>query len=131
MELFAKIVYYIQPLTIFAKHFILFVLQGYEYASDKVKQKPGVLPFISQNIRTEISANLFFNSILSSHYYLTVRHQSQIQYTCLSFQIYSPLHLNTYNINQPLFICSSSSQLLLISLVKVKKCKANYTVLFY
>ena len=34
MELFAKIVDCVQPLTIFAKHLILFVSQGYEYASD-------------------------------------------------------------------------------------------------
>ena len=63
-----------QPLTIFAKHFILFVSQANEYASDKTKQNPGVLSFISQKIRTAISANLFLNSILSSHYYLAVRH---------------------------------------------------------
>ena len=41
---------------------------------DKTKQNPGVLSFISQKIRTAISANLFSNSILSSHYYLAVRH---------------------------------------------------------
>ena len=35
MERFAKIVDCIQPLTIFAKHFISFVSQGYGYASDK------------------------------------------------------------------------------------------------
>ena len=46
-------------------------------------------------------------------------------------QIDSLLQLNTYNINQPLFTCSNSSQLLVISLVKVKKSKGNYTVLFY
>ena len=119
MELFAKIVDCIQPLTIFTEHFILFVSQGYEYVSDKTKQNPGVLSFTSEKIRTEISANLFLNSILSSHYYLAVRHQSQIQYMCLSFQIDSPLLLNTY-INQPLFTCSNSSQLLV-----------NYTVLLY
>ena len=74
MELFAKIVDCPQPLTIFAEHFILFVSQGYEYASDKTKQNPGALSFISQKIRTAISANLFFNSILSSHYYIAARH---------------------------------------------------------
>ena len=47
MELFPKIVDCIQPLTIFAKHFI-FVSQGYEYASEKTKQNTGVLSFISQ-----------------------------------------------------------------------------------
>ena len=47
------------------------------------------------------------------------------------FQIDSPLQLNTYNISQPLFTCSNSSQLLVISLVKVKKSKGNSTVLFY
>ena len=39
-----------QPLTIFAKHFILGVSQGYEYASDKTKQMPGALSFISHKI---------------------------------------------------------------------------------
>ena len=74
MELFVKIVYYIQPLTFFTEHFMLFVLKGYEYASDKTKQKSGALSFISQNIRTEISAIFFLNSILSSHYYPAMRH---------------------------------------------------------
>ena len=74
MGLFAKIVDCIQPLIIFAKHFMLFVLQGYEYASNKTKKTPGVLSFISQKIKTAISANLFLNSILSSYYYLAVRH---------------------------------------------------------
>ena len=67
MELFAKIVDCIQPLTIFSKHFILFVSQGYEYASDRTKQNPGILSFISQKISTAISANLFLNLILSSY----------------------------------------------------------------
>ena len=74
MELFAKIVDCTQPLTIFAEHFILFLSQGYEYAFDKTKQNSGVLSFISQKIRTAISANIFLNSILSSHYYPTMRH---------------------------------------------------------
>ena len=73
---------------------MLFVSQGYEYASDKTKQNPGVLSFISQKIRTAVSANLCLNSILCSHYYLAVR-KSQIQYMCLSFQNDSPLLLNT------------------------------------
>ena len=42
MELFAKIFDCFQPLT---KHFILFVSQSYEYASDKTKQNPGVFHF--------------------------------------------------------------------------------------
>ena len=37
-ELFAKIADCIQPLTIFAKHFILLVLQAYEYASIRVSK---------------------------------------------------------------------------------------------
>ena len=43
MELFAKIADCIQPLTIFAKHFMLGVSQGYEYASDKTKRNPCVM----------------------------------------------------------------------------------------
>ena len=34
------------PFTIFAKHFILGVSQGYEYAFDKTNQNPGVLLLI-------------------------------------------------------------------------------------
>ena len=48
MELFAKIIGCIQPLTIFAKRSILGVSQGYEYASNKSKQKPDALSVISQ-----------------------------------------------------------------------------------
>ena len=35
---------------------------------------------------------------------------SHIQYTCVSFQIDSPVKLNIYDINQPLFTCSNSPQ---------------------
>ena len=73
------------------------------YASVKTIQNPGVLSFISQNIRTAVFAILFLNLVLSSHYYLAVRSQSQIQYTFLSFQIDSPLQVNTYNIKPLLF----------------------------
>ena len=59
MELSSKIVDCIQPITIFAKHFILGVSQGHEYASDKAKQNPGALSLIPQKIRTAISANFF------------------------------------------------------------------------
>ena len=85
MEPFAKIVNSLLYSTIFAKRFILCVSQGYKYASDKTKQNASVLSFISQKIRAVIPANLFLNSILSSHYYPAVRHLSQIQNTCLSF----------------------------------------------
>ena len=60
MELFAKISDCIHPLTIFARHSILCVSQAYEYVVDKAKQKPGMLSFISQKIRTEISADFFY-----------------------------------------------------------------------
>ena len=60
----------------------------------KTKQNPGLLSFISQKIRTAVSANVCLNSILSSQYYIAVR-KSQIPYMCLSFQIDSPLQLNT------------------------------------
>ena len=118
-------------MTIFSKHFILFVLQGCEYASDKTKQNPGVLSFISQNIMAATSANLLLDQILFSNYYLAVRHKSHIQYTCLSFQTDSPFQLTTYDFNQSLFTCPNASQLLVISLVKVKKSKVNYAVLSY
>ena len=58
MELSAKIVDCIQSLTIFAKHFILVVSQGYEYASDKAKQTLGALSLIPQKLGLQ-SANFF------------------------------------------------------------------------
>ena len=58
MELFAIIVDCIQPLTIFAKDSILSVSQG-RCASGKTKEKLGALSFISQKIRTAISADFF------------------------------------------------------------------------
>ena len=59
MELFPKIVDCIQSLTILAKHFILGVSQGCEYASDKTKKNPAALSLISQKIWTAISADFF------------------------------------------------------------------------
>ena len=59
MELFAKIVDWIQPLTIFRKHSILGISQAFEYASDKTKEKPGAFSFMSQNIWNAISADFF------------------------------------------------------------------------
>ena len=59
MEFFAKMFYCIQPLAIFAKHFILGVSQSYEYVSDKTKQNSCALSFISQKIKSAISANFF------------------------------------------------------------------------
>ena len=53
MGLSSKTVDCIQPSTIFAKHFIVGVLQGYEYDSDKAKQNPGAFSLIPQKIRTE------------------------------------------------------------------------------
>ena len=58
MERFAKIVDFIRPLSVFSKHLILFVSQGYDCAFDKTKLNPSV---ISQKIRSAISANLFLN----------------------------------------------------------------------
>ena len=52
MELLVKIADCIQLLTIFAKPFILGVLQRHEYASDEAKQNPVVFSLILQKIRT-------------------------------------------------------------------------------
>ena len=49
MEYSAKIVDCIEPLTIFEKDFKRF-WQGYEYASDKSKQKPGALSLILKKL---------------------------------------------------------------------------------
>ena len=59
MELSGKIVDCIQPLTIFTKHFILGVSQGYDNVADRAKQIPGALSHIPQNISTAIFANFF------------------------------------------------------------------------
>ena len=61
LKLFAKIVACIYPLTIFAKHFILLISHGCEYALIKLN-------------RTEISATLFSSNFLSLHYYFAMRH---------------------------------------------------------
>ena len=63
MELFGNILDYIQPLTIFAKHSILGVSQS-RCSSGKSKEKLGALLFISQNIRTAISANFVGETFL-------------------------------------------------------------------
>ena len=128
MEIFAKIVDCIQPLTIFGK-------QIYQYASDKTKQNPGALSSISQNIKISTHFHKFLSLlklILSSHYYLAVRfYQSQIQYTCLWFQVDLPMLVNIYMIliSHYLLHQTITDQLLVIVFVKVKKFKVNYTVL--
>ena len=47
MELSAKMVDCIQRFTIYAKHLILRVSQGYEYASNKTNQNPAALSLFS------------------------------------------------------------------------------------
>ena len=59
MEFSTNIIDCIHPFTIFAKHFILGVSQGYEYVSDNAKQNPDALSLIPQKIRTAISVNFF------------------------------------------------------------------------
>ena len=56
MKLFANIVDYSQPLTIFAKRSILGISHCYGYASDKTKQKFDGMSFISPKVMTAISA---------------------------------------------------------------------------
>ena len=56
MELFANIVGCFQPLIIFAKRSMLGISQG-RCASGKTKEKLSALSFISQKIRTAISAD--------------------------------------------------------------------------
>ena len=57
--LLAKKFDFIQPLTIFIKHFILSASQSCEYPFNKTKQNPGALSFISPKLRTSVSANFF------------------------------------------------------------------------
>ena len=73
MEHFAKVVDCIQPLTIFAKHFVLGVSQGYENASDKTKQSRGALSFISQKISPVVSANLIHFQIQFYFHIITLQ----------------------------------------------------------
>ena len=60
MKLFANIVDYSQPLTIFAKRSILGISHCYGYASDKTKQKFDGLSFISPNVMTAVSAREYY-----------------------------------------------------------------------
>ena len=64
MEFFAKNIWVY--FDYFCKTVLVICFTNTKY--DKTKQNPGVLLFISQKIRTAISANLFLNSILSWHY---------------------------------------------------------------
>ena len=57
----------------FCKTIHIICFRGLWICLDKTKQNLSVLSFISQKVRTAISANLFLNSILSSRYYLAVR----------------------------------------------------------
>ena len=66
MESFANLVECIQPLTIFAKHSILGVSQS-RCSSGKSKEKLGAFLFISQNIRTAISANFVGEAFLIAY----------------------------------------------------------------
>ena len=93
---------------IFEKQFILFVSQNYEYALIKLNEILVCCHLIHKKSGLQSLHILFLNYILSSRFYLAVRYYLQIQSTCLSFQIDSPLQLNTYNISQPLFTCSNS-----------------------
>ena len=59
-------------MTIFAKHYILFVSKG--YALIKLNKILVCCHLFCKKIRTGISGNLFLTSILSSHHYIAMRH---------------------------------------------------------
>ena len=61
-------------MTVFAKQFIWFVSQGYEYALIKLNKILVCCHLFNKKLGLYvISAKLFLNSILSSRYYLAVR----------------------------------------------------------
>ena len=74
MKLFAKIVDFIPPVTIFAKHFIWLVLQGYEYTLIKLKKILVCCNLFHKKSGLQSLQNFILNSISSSHYYPAVRH---------------------------------------------------------
>ena len=88
----------------------------------KLSKSLGRCHLFHKKSRTTISAvglqsPPLLNSILSSYYYPAMSHfqykfnaSGRIQYTCLSFQIDSPMQLNAYGIKQPPFTCLNSSQ---------------------
>ena len=84
--------------------------------------------FLKTSCLKDICEQLSLNFIAC---YLPVRHESQLQNTSFFYFNLIQFSAKTYNNCQPVFPCSNSSQLLVISLVKVKKLKRNYTVLFY
>ena len=71
MEFSAKIVECIQPFTIFAKRSMLSISQGYEYVSNKSKQKHGLLSFTWQKVA--ISADFVYFEIQSYLHIITLR----------------------------------------------------------
>ena len=102
MELSPKIVDCVQSLSIFAKHFILGVSQGYEYASNETKQNPCALS-LKFHIKLalqylQISSTFKFNFIFTLTCGETLLITNSI-HTFFLFQIGSPMHLNTYDIN--------------------------------
>ena len=138
MEFFVKIVDWIQPLTIFTRDFILGASQGYEYASDKSKQNFGALSLISQKKLRQQSLKIF--SIFKFNFIFTLLPCSETLLPRSSMQV--PLISNWFThavehiwyksaiIYQFKLITKITDQLLEISLVKVKKSKVNYAVLF-
>ena len=71
MELSTKLVDCIQPLTIFAKHFILGASQIYEYVSHKSKQNPAAFSLAPQKLglqSLQISSTFKFNFIFTLLY---------------------------------------------------------------
>ena len=81
IEPFAKIVDCIQTLTIFAKHSVIGVSQGYEYFSDKTKQNLGMLSFTSQKMEQQslqISSTFKFNFI-----FILIPCEETLLITCL------------------------------------------------
>ena len=86
---------------------------------DKTKQKPGVLSFVSQKSRTEISANFIYLHIITLPWYMNHKSKTHV------------FHFKLIHSCGWIHIILASYYLLVQLITTVKKSKGNYTVLFF
>ena len=135
MELSAEIVDCIQLFNIFAKHFILGVSKGYEYASNKAKQNPSASSLTSQKRRTAITANFFHFQV---QYYLhitlwwdIINHKFNTR--VFDFKLIHPcswIHMILISHYLPVQTHRNNYRPTFSNFFGEKKFKVNYTVLF-
>ena len=86
---------------------------------DKTKQKPGVLSFISQKSRTEISANFIYLHIINLPWDINHKFKTHV------------FHFKLIHSCSGIHIILASYNFLVQLITTVKKSKGNYTVMFF